>query len=294
MSGPLRPRRTVVGVAEQSTWPWWFRYGAMKEASSVWHEAAMRFESALVGCGEAKHNNQVRRMMARWQRYELIAVDEVGYVPLADVGAEFLFQVISERAEKAVLIVTTNLPFSEWTTVFPSPRLCKALLDGSHYGPGSHYRNGNGVVPLPQNHGKEEEKDVSRLPVDASGRRGKRKVSFLGMSKSIGPISILKSGTKLFPASPQSHRSDEFAIGYSSAVCSPAWPASASPAGFHLQTAGSYLSTGSFSQISKLDSKAPTRQNINVRGGPNQSIEVGQTGVSNSAFCAVEHDRSRF
>ena len=78
---------------------------------------------------EAKHNNQVRRMMARWQRYELIAVDEVGYVPLADVGAEFLFQVISERAEKAALIVTTNLPFSEWTTVFPNPRLCKALLD---------------------------------------------------------------------------------------------------------------------------------------------------------------------
>ena len=78
---------------------------------------------------EAKQNNQVRRLMSRWQRYELIAVDEVGYVPLADIGAEFLFQVISERAEHAAIIVTTNLPFSEWTTVFPNPRLCKALLD---------------------------------------------------------------------------------------------------------------------------------------------------------------------
>lgn len=78
---------------------------------------------------EAKQNNQVRRLMAKWQRYELIAVDEVGYVPLADVGAEFLFQVISERAERAAIVVTTNLPFSEWTTVFPNPRLCKALLD---------------------------------------------------------------------------------------------------------------------------------------------------------------------
>jgi DNA replication protein DnaC len=78
---------------------------------------------------EAKQNNQVRRAMARWQKYELIALDEVGYVPLADIGAEFLFQVISDRAEKAALIVTTNLPFSEWTTVFPNPRLCKALLD---------------------------------------------------------------------------------------------------------------------------------------------------------------------
>jgi DNA replication protein DnaC len=78
---------------------------------------------------EAKQNNQVRRAMARWQKYELIALDEVGYVPLADVGAEFLFQVISDRAEKAALLVTTTLPFSEWTTVFPNPRLCKALLD---------------------------------------------------------------------------------------------------------------------------------------------------------------------
>jgi hypothetical protein len=65
----------------------------------------------------------------RWMRYDLIALDEVGYVPLADVGAEFLFQVISDRAERAALIVTTNLPFSEWTSVFPNPRLCKALLD---------------------------------------------------------------------------------------------------------------------------------------------------------------------
>jgi DNA replication protein DnaC len=78
---------------------------------------------------EAKQNGNVRRLMLRWMKYDLIALDEVGYVPLADLGAEFLFQVISDRAERAALIVTTNLPFSEWTTVFPNPRLCKALLD---------------------------------------------------------------------------------------------------------------------------------------------------------------------
>ncbi|MBM3756939.1 MAG: AAA family ATPase [Acidobacteria bacterium] len=78
---------------------------------------------------DAKQNGQVKRMMARWAKYDLIALDEVGYVPLADIGAEFLFQVISDRAERAALIVTTNLPFSEWTTVFPNPRLCQALLD---------------------------------------------------------------------------------------------------------------------------------------------------------------------
>jgi DNA replication protein DnaC len=78
---------------------------------------------------EAKHQLQLGRALARWARYDLIALDEVGYVPLAEVGAEFLFQVIAERAEKAAVIVTTNLPFSEWTQVVPNPRLCKALLD---------------------------------------------------------------------------------------------------------------------------------------------------------------------
>jgi len=78
---------------------------------------------------EASQHHGVRRVLARWMRYDVIALDEVGYVPLAEIGAEFLFQVIAERAERATLIVTTNLPFSEWTQVFPNPRLCKALLD---------------------------------------------------------------------------------------------------------------------------------------------------------------------
>lgn len=78
---------------------------------------------------EARQHNAIKRVLARWLRYDLIVVDEVGYVPLAEIGAEFLFQVIAERAERAAVIVTTNLPFSEWTQVFPNPRLCKALLD---------------------------------------------------------------------------------------------------------------------------------------------------------------------
>ena len=67
--------------------------------------------------------------MARWSRHDLIAIDEVVYVPLAEVGAEFLFQVVAERAKKAAVVLTTNLPFSEWTQVIPNTRLGKALLD---------------------------------------------------------------------------------------------------------------------------------------------------------------------
>ena len=78
---------------------------------------------------EAKHTNQLGRAMGRWSRYEVIVLDELGYVPLAEVGAELLFQVIADRVEKAAIIVTTNLPFSEWPQVFPNARLCKAMLD---------------------------------------------------------------------------------------------------------------------------------------------------------------------
>lgn len=78
---------------------------------------------------EAQHHNLLGRALTRWSRFDLIVLDEVGYVPFAQVGAELLFQVISERAERATLVITTNLPFSEWTQVFPNARLCKALLD---------------------------------------------------------------------------------------------------------------------------------------------------------------------
>jgi DNA replication protein DnaC len=78
---------------------------------------------------EARHNNELSRVTARWTRYEILVIDEMGYVALAEAGAEMLFQVIAGRAEKAAVVVTTNLPFSEWTSVFPNARLCKAMVD---------------------------------------------------------------------------------------------------------------------------------------------------------------------
>src|SRR5271170_4286702 len=78
---------------------------------------------------EAKQNNQLSRALGRWERLDLICIDELGYVPLAETASELMFQVVADRAEKAAVIVTTNLPFSEWSQVIPNPRLCKALID---------------------------------------------------------------------------------------------------------------------------------------------------------------------
>ncbi len=78
---------------------------------------------------EAKSQNVVKRVTSRWTRFDLIVIDEMAYVTIPESAAELLFQVIAGRAERAAVIVTTNLPFSEWTTMFPNARLCKAMLD---------------------------------------------------------------------------------------------------------------------------------------------------------------------
>ncbi len=69
------------------------------------------------------------KVIARYARTELVVLDELGYLALPDGAAELVFQVISERNERASLIVTTNLPFGEWTKVFPDARLAKAVVD---------------------------------------------------------------------------------------------------------------------------------------------------------------------
>ena len=61
--------------------------------------------------------------------FPLLIIDELGFVPLSTTGAELLFEVFSQRYERGSILVTTNLPFDEWTAVFGSERLTGALLD---------------------------------------------------------------------------------------------------------------------------------------------------------------------
>ena len=70
-------------------------------------------------------------MEARDERrlLNLLIIDELGFVPLSRTGAELLFEVFSQRYERSSILVTTNLPFDEWTAVFGSERLTGALLD---------------------------------------------------------------------------------------------------------------------------------------------------------------------
>jgi DNA replication protein DnaC len=78
---------------------------------------------------EARDEKRLLRLQRQLAGYKLLIIDELGYVPLSQTGAELLFEVFSQRYERGSIIVTSNLPFDEWTGVFGSERLTGALLD---------------------------------------------------------------------------------------------------------------------------------------------------------------------
>jgi DNA replication protein DnaC len=78
---------------------------------------------------EAKDEKRLLRYQKQMAAYELLIVDELGFVPLSKTGAELLFEVFSQRYERGSTMVTSNLPFQEWTEILGSERLTGALLD---------------------------------------------------------------------------------------------------------------------------------------------------------------------
>ena len=78
---------------------------------------------------EAKEERQLLRMRQQLGKLDLLILDELGYVPASKAGAELLFDVIATAYERNSLIVTTNLPFENWTEVLGSERLTGAALD---------------------------------------------------------------------------------------------------------------------------------------------------------------------
>lgn len=78
---------------------------------------------------EARQERDLQRIIGRYARYELLILDELGYIPFSKEGGELLFQVLAERQEKGSVIITTNLGFADWTQVFGDPVMTAALLD---------------------------------------------------------------------------------------------------------------------------------------------------------------------
>lgn len=78
---------------------------------------------------EARDEKRLLRLQRQLAKVKLLIIDELGFVPLSKTGAELLFELISQRYERGSTLITSNLPFEEWTETFGSERLTGALLD---------------------------------------------------------------------------------------------------------------------------------------------------------------------
>ena len=81
------------------------------------------------GSGASRSSKRLLRLQTTLAKLQLLIIDELGYVPLSKTGAELLFETFSQRYERGSILVTSNLPFDEWTEIFGSERLTGALLD---------------------------------------------------------------------------------------------------------------------------------------------------------------------
>ena len=128
--GYIRERKNIIFLGRSGT-------GKTHMATALGVEACKNnYRTRFVTCYglaneliEAREERLLQRLLQRYSRYDLIILDELGYVPFSKEGSELLFQVLAERHEKGSIIITTNLGFADWTQVFGDPVMTAALLD---------------------------------------------------------------------------------------------------------------------------------------------------------------------
>ena len=101
-------------------------FAACAQGRKVRFHTVTGLVTELMECREEK---RLQRLQKQIQRLNLLVLDELGYVPFSKAGAQLLFEVVGRAYEQQSLMVTTNLPFEQWTEVFGSERLTGALLD---------------------------------------------------------------------------------------------------------------------------------------------------------------------
>ena len=126
----LRDHANVIAVGGSGTGKTHVSIGLGVEACRQSKRARFFTAADLVSeLEEANEQHQLHRYLKRFAAWDLVIIDELGYLPLTERGAELLFQAFSARHEQGSVIVNTNLPFAEWTQVFRTERLAVAMLD---------------------------------------------------------------------------------------------------------------------------------------------------------------------
>jgi DNA replication protein DnaC len=138
---------------------------ACQNGMSVGFTTATALVHALM---EARDERRLLRLQKQMAGYKLVIIDELGFVPLSKTGAELLFEMISQRYERGATLITSNLPFDEWTDTFGSERLTGTLLDRltmTRQLRGERARHGAGL-----NHPTHKPNQIGRLLLRPGGR----------------------------------------------------------------------------------------------------------------------------
>ena len=126
----IEQRRNVIALGPSGTGKTHAALALGLAACQKGQSVAFTTAAALVhDLMEAKDERRLRLLQKHLASVKLLILDELGYVPFTAVGGELLFEVLSQRYERGSTLITSNLPFDEWTSVFGSERLTGALLD---------------------------------------------------------------------------------------------------------------------------------------------------------------------
>jgi DNA replication protein DnaC len=127
---------------------------------------------------EARDEKRLMRLQRQLAKVKLLIIDELGFVPLSKTGAELLFELISQRYERGSTLITSNLPFEEWTETFGTERLTGALLDRLS----------------PRQHPRDERRKLSSQPKPRTPRRCKPVILTKLASRPMRPGTCLPDG----------------------------------------------------------------------------------------------------
>ena len=132
----MRTLRTNIDVSVRCPWRECVESVSITRAVGIGlaacqHGIKTRFATAAIvhELIEARDDKRLLRLQRQLASHELLIIDELGFVPLSKTGAELLFELISQRYKRGATIITSDLPFDEWTEIFGSERLTGALLD---------------------------------------------------------------------------------------------------------------------------------------------------------------------